>query len=161
MLPANASSGTFGRNTILGIWSDFFHLVESIRFPLVTRKGRNSELGDAVVKFLVFQEWSDKWPNFSFFPIILFTWKISLFLSSVLPPPFHSPRYIPSCNILFPRVSPLVFSNPVAFSLIPCSTPIFSEKKTAKCLSSSPSFDLPGLYLLNPQGNGDHVTGVA
>lgn len=129
MLPANASSGTFGRNTILGIWSDFFHLVESIRFPLVTRKGRNSELGDAVVKFLVFQEWSDKWPNFSFFPIILFTWKISLFLSSVLPPPFHSPRYIPSCNILFPRVSPLVFSNPVAFSLIPCSTPIFSEKK--------------------------------
>ena len=53
--------------------SNFSHLVKSDHLSLVTRKGRNSELGDVVVKSLVFQEWSDEWPNVTFFPIILFT----------------------------------------------------------------------------------------
>lgn len=53
--------------------SNFSHRAKSVHFPLVTRKGRNSEPGDVVVNFLVFQEWSDKWPNLSFFLTVHFT----------------------------------------------------------------------------------------
>lgn len=106
-----------------------------------------------MVKFLFFQEWSDKWLNVSFFPyhplyltLFLLFIRLTNFFSA-LPLPSLSLLYIPSCNILF--LSEFLLYYFVIFSLNPTSNSYLLWKITRSSLIL-PFFGFPWVLPAEP-----------